>query len=430
MIGAIKNLAPHAEHRHCARHVYANWKKKWSGPKFKLLFWNAVKSTCESQFKHVMEELKNESVLAYEDFCEKQPKAFCKSLVDMHTKTDVVDNNICETFNSYILKFRDEPLIDMLDDIRLNLMTRMQAISKSICSSSDILCPNVRKKVERMKGMVNIWTVLAAIGGLYEVRSNDDRYIVNLRDRECSCRLWKLTGLPCYHALACINYNRDDPSKYMDVFYHRSTCIEAYKHALKPFPGPKEWPVVNEPPILPPKFVIQPGRPKKARRKDPTEEPKNGNKKWSKRGVKMTCRACGQFGHNISTCSTIDRSLQPEAQDASKRKPGRPKKVIDPSASDPSLQSEVQIAPKRKPGRPKKVIDPNSEASSSVQPKSKVNFSFSFFYTVLFIFCKLLIFVILLRGNVEDLQSQNQHMLMMRGRKLREERRDWYIFIY
>lgn len=314
LINAIVSLAPHAEHRHCARHVYANWRKNWSGKKYKDLFWKAVKSSTEMQFKDVMEELKKESVLAYEDFCEQEPRTFCKSLIQGLTKTDVVDNNICETFNSYILKFRDEPLIDMLDGIRLHLMTRMRAISESICFSNDILCPNVRMRVEKMQSMVNNWTVMAAVGRLFEVHNDGDgdRYIVNLPNRECDCRLWKLTGLPCCHALACINYVRDDVANYIDIFYHKTTCIETYKHALKPFPDQRHWPIVNEPPILPPKFVLRAGRPKKARRRDPSEDPKN--KKWSKIGVKMTCRACGQFGHNISTCSAIlpSQTMQPK----------------------------------------------------------------------------------------------------------------------
>ena len=38
LINALQKLAPNAEHRNCARHIYANWKKKFSGPKYKKLF--------------------------------------------------------------------------------------------------------------------------------------------------------------------------------------------------------------------------------------------------------------------------------------------------------------------------------------------------------------------------------------------------------
>lgn len=43
----------------------------------------------------------------------------------LHTKTESVNNNICETFNSYIVKSRDKPIIELLEDIRKQLITRM-----------------------------------------------------------------------------------------------------------------------------------------------------------------------------------------------------------------------------------------------------------------------------------------------------------------
>lgn len=111
-------MAPNAEHRHCARHIYANWRKKYAGKKFKGLFWNIVRSTSQTAFDHSMNQLRVESKDAAEGFYSQQPRSFCKSLITSYTKTDVVVNNICETFNSQILRFRDKPLIDMLDGIR------------------------------------------------------------------------------------------------------------------------------------------------------------------------------------------------------------------------------------------------------------------------------------------------------------------------
>ena len=38
---------------------------------------------------------------------------------------DVVDNNMAETFNSYIIRARDKPVINMFEDIRRTIMIRM-----------------------------------------------------------------------------------------------------------------------------------------------------------------------------------------------------------------------------------------------------------------------------------------------------------------
>ncbi|GKB86187.1 60S ribosomal protein L34 [Tanacetum coccineum] len=45
LMEAVKNLLSFAEHRQCARHIYANFKKKWNGLHFKSLFWGAAAST-------------------------------------------------------------------------------------------------------------------------------------------------------------------------------------------------------------------------------------------------------------------------------------------------------------------------------------------------------------------------------------------------
>lgn len=233
-------MAPNAEHRHCTRHVYANWKKAFSGPKYQALLWDAVKCTTDSQFRLKMEEIKQESLAAYEGFFAKQPQTFCKSLISLHTRTNIVDNNICETFNSYILHFRDKSIIDMLEEIRHHLMTRMHIISESLESSTDILCTNIRKKIEKIQSLVKYCRLRPASIRMYEVIMNNNSYIVDLIKRECNCRWWILTDIPCCHAIACVFHIRDDVAGYVDAFYYRSNCIEAYKNALPPILGPND----------------------------------------------------------------------------------------------------------------------------------------------------------------------------------------------
>lgn len=341
IINGIMKLTPHAEHRHCARHIYANWKKQFPGPKLKSLFWEVVKCTNETEFNSKMSQLKDESNEAYEQFMDKDPKRFCKSLISAYTKTDTIDNNICESFNSYILKSRDKPIIDMLEDIRLKLLTRTPGIVKSLNASSDTLCPNVNKKLGKLQKLVQFCTIKPAMDKKFEVHVFDDTVIVDLASKECSCKSWSLTGIPCFHGLACINHARDDKVNYVDEFYHRANCLEAYKHHLTHFYGKKEWPVVDAPPILPPPFVRTPGRLRKNRRKDPNEEPRQGKQKWSNNGARVSCTRCRQFGHNVRSCKEPAPPPQdPRIEPPSKRKVGRPRKP--PSAAQEAGSSLLE----------------------------------------------------------------------------------------
>lgn len=93
-----------------------------------------------------MNLLREESNDAAEDFLAQNPTSFCKSLIKTFSQDDTVDNNICETFNSYVLRFRDKLLVDMLDGIRLRLMGRMHKLLQSVKKGEDVLCQKTRKK--------------------------------------------------------------------------------------------------------------------------------------------------------------------------------------------------------------------------------------------------------------------------------------------
>ncbi|GJS72558.1 hypothetical protein Tco_0705399 [Tanacetum coccineum] len=50
LLQAVADWLPNAEHIQCVRHIYANFKKRWSGLQFKRLFWGASATSMESVF--------------------------------------------------------------------------------------------------------------------------------------------------------------------------------------------------------------------------------------------------------------------------------------------------------------------------------------------------------------------------------------------
>lgn len=57
LIQAIKEMFPQAEHRRCARHIYANWRKAHRGKELHKWFWICAKSTTDAQFKKNLKEI-------------------------------------------------------------------------------------------------------------------------------------------------------------------------------------------------------------------------------------------------------------------------------------------------------------------------------------------------------------------------------------
>lgn len=57
---------------------------------------------------------------------DKPPRQWSRSHFSTFTKSDMLLNNLCESFNSLIMEARDKPILTMLEKIRSILMRRIQ----------------------------------------------------------------------------------------------------------------------------------------------------------------------------------------------------------------------------------------------------------------------------------------------------------------
>jgi hypothetical protein len=145
-------------------------------------------------------------------------------------------------------------------------------------------------------------------------------FTVDLDKKECSCRYWQLSGLPCPHAISCIFFKTNTLDDYVATCYTIEAFRSTYNHCLQPVEGMTNWPVSDRPVLKASGYVRMPGRPRKERKRDPTEKPKGT--KMSKKGTVIRCRKCKQVGHNRSTCdrrngtdhSTISTNATPPSQ--------------------------------------------------------------------------------------------------------------------
>lgn len=129
--------------------------------------------------------------------------------------------------------------------------------------------------------------------------------VVDLARYTCSCRRWNMTGIPCGHAIACISKRHEDPVKYVHSCYKKEAWNRAYGPFIEPMADEREWVRTGLPPILPPAYKKQPGRPKKVRAREPGEAPpgpSTGNKLPRSFHVKIKCSICKAEGHNKKTC--------------------------------------------------------------------------------------------------------------------------------
>ncbi|XP_052477826.1 uncharacterized protein LOC128033774 [Gossypium raimondii] len=207
LIEAISLLFPNAEARNCARHLYNNFKNMegFRGHVLRLTYWKVAKATFPRQFEEAMSEMRSlsESVEAW--LCDKDPRTWSRAHFSTRCKSDLLLNNNNECFNKIILEARDKPILTMLEIIRRKIMTRLVSMREAAEKYPGPLCPRIQKKLfEIVSQSNNIWPTYAG-NEKYEVDCGlGNKHVVDLLNFSCSCRKWDLSGIPCKHAVSCM----------------------------------------------------------------------------------------------------------------------------------------------------------------------------------------------------------------------------------
>nr|KAJ0212706.1 hypothetical protein LSAT_V11C400198750 [Lactuca sativa] len=142
---------------HCARHIYANFKKRYTGLELKNLFWAAVSSSHEGDFVANMEEIKEITPNGYGVFAQGYA-------------CEAVENGTFESFNSMIIDIRKKPLLTMLEEIKIYLMARFYYLADIASTRTTESYPVTIEKMKEVRKEMRNWKVIATRGSVFETR--------------------------------------------------------------------------------------------------------------------------------------------------------------------------------------------------------------------------------------------------------------------
>ncbi|XP_017405957.2 uncharacterized protein LOC108319359 [Vigna angularis] len=268
LVPAIQELLPGTEQRFCMRHLYANFRKRFGGQILKNLMWTAATSTYPQAWEREMLKIKEVNIEAYKYLIAIPPRFWSRSRFTGQAMTDTLDNNISEAFNSVLIHSRGKPIITMMEDIRVYLMKSWSA-----------------RKIFKVR----------------HTSSVGNKFTLDLDTKECSCRKWMISAIPCCHAIAAMNFSNVDPQTFVPNVFTRSTYEEVYASIIFPLNGHLLWETTNFNDVLPPLIKKMPGRPKKKRRLEAWELTKDQTQ-MRVGGHKKKCSLCRKMGHNKNSC--------------------------------------------------------------------------------------------------------------------------------
>ncbi|XP_056158414.1 uncharacterized protein LOC130134769 [Syzygium oleosum] len=215
LVPALAELMPYAEHRMCARHIYANWAKNYKGDMLQKQFWQIAKSTNMADFRLAKQGLLQLTKEGFDALFQTEAKHWCRAFFSEEFKCDIIDNNLSEAFNGRILEARCKPIISMLDDIRVMVITRLHMQRDEATKWSRECGPRIVKKLDANVTASRFCHPVWNGENGYEIIHNNDKYVVNLDRRKCSCRAWELSGIPCPHAICAILMKQERPEDYL-----------------------------------------------------------------------------------------------------------------------------------------------------------------------------------------------------------------------
>ncbi|XP_057518427.1 uncharacterized protein LOC130799342 [Amaranthus tricolor] len=262
---ALTDLWPKAQRRYCCRHLSANWKKSFHGPKLWQLFWLACGAFSTFTFAKAMNEIEKNNPDARRWLANLGPQErWTKHKFDPKLKCDVNTTNFVKSFNATLGTDRCKPVLSLLEGIRRVTMVGL-ATRRQKCEEWERLCPNIAKRVQVLCNESRSCRAFISSPGEYEVVEGKSTLAVSLNQRTCLCNVWQLTGIPCKHAMRAILHE-------------------------------DKWPATEHPTILPLVLKRGVGRPCRNRKRGDDKERK------AKRSKTIKCGKCGDFGHNKSSC--------------------------------------------------------------------------------------------------------------------------------
>ncbi|GAU16740.1 hypothetical protein TSUD_199820 [Trifolium subterraneum] len=297
---SLSEIFENCYHGYCLRHLADKLNRDLKGQfshearRFMVNdFYAAAYASRPEIFERSIENIKGISPDAYNWVIQSEPEHWSNAFFN-GARYNHMTSNFGQQFYSWVSEAHELPITQMIDVLRGNMMETISTRREESNQWMTKLTPSKEEIIQKETSDARSLQVLLSQGTTFEV-CGESVEIVDIDNWECSCKGWKLTGLPCCHAIAvfeCIGRDLYDYcSRYFTVENYRLTYAEPI-HALPDIDRPVQVePAMEIVTVTPPPTKRPPGRPK-SKQVESIDIIKR----------QLQCGKCKGLGHNRKTC--------------------------------------------------------------------------------------------------------------------------------
>ncbi|XP_074299045.1 uncharacterized protein LOC141630064 [Silene latifolia] len=166
---AFNVVTPKAHIIFYVRHIWANFKVQFPGILFKEAFWKAARASTKAEFKFEMNGIKFLNARAYTYLNEIGASHWSRRAFNTSCKSNMLTNNMCESFNSVLKEVRDKPILTMMEWMRRYVMKRHYEKRQGVNGYTCKLVSYVEKFLKWAMDEANCCDVYASSDDSFEV---------------------------------------------------------------------------------------------------------------------------------------------------------------------------------------------------------------------------------------------------------------------
>ncbi|CAF2089602.1 uncharacterized protein LOC103875009 isoform X1 [Brassica rapa] len=315
----LKNALPlvfgdeHHHHAYCLRRLAeklnTDLKAQFSHEARRFLlndFYAAAYATRPEGYYSSLENIKNISPDACAWVVESEPHRWANALFEGE-RYNHMNSTFGLDFYSWVTEAHELPITQMIDELRAKLMQTIytrQVQSREWAGT--VLTPSNEEKLRKEIELARSLQVSRPHDSLFEVHGESIN-VVDIDQCDCDCKVWRLTGLPCSHAVAVIECIEKSPYEYCSRYLTSESYRLMYAESINPVPNgmtmAEEQRIEGVVSVTPPPTRRTPGRPK-SKQVEPVDMIKR----------QLQCSNCKGLGHNKKTCKAGSQ-VQTERQD-------------------------------------------------------------------------------------------------------------------